>query len=303
MCESHLEPDPAQGHELGRGVVLDQGQVAATRPQVLANGQDVDLGLAQHAHGLNHLVPALAEAEHEPGLGGHWMTDLDRDPAAGGEDAHAPVPPGSPTDRALEARHRLDVVVQDFRLGLDHHPDIVRPAVQVGDEDLDARTGAGQADLTHGVGNDSGSTVWQVVAGDHGYDRMPEAHPQRRFGYSTGFVEIGLRWASGGDGAESAVPGADAAQDHERGGAHRPAPPLVRAAGLLADGVQRLVAHEPPEAGVRVTGAEPNLEPLRPATARSGVLRNGLAGAGKAAVEIRTAGIHHLRWSPRARHV
>ena len=115
--------------------------MAATRPQVLANGQDVDLGLAQHAHGLNHLVPALAEAEHEPGLGGHWMTDLDRDPAAGGEDAHAAVPPGSPTDRALEARHRLDVVVQDFRLGLDHHPDIVRPAVQVGDEDLDARTG------------------------------------------------------------------------------------------------------------------------------------------------------------------
>ena len=109
------------------------------------------------------------------------------------------------------------------------------------------------------------------------------------------------RSVSGGrpvcDGAEAAVPGADAAQDHERGRAQRPALPLVRAAGLFADGVQRLIAQEAAQSGIRVAGADPNLEPLRAPSAWSGVLRHGFTRAGQAAVEIRAAGIHDLRRS------
>ena len=53
--------------------------------------------------------------------------------------------------------------------------------------------------------------------------------------HATRFVEIGLCRPAGLDGAEAAVPGADAAEDHERGRAKGPALTLVRAASLLAD--------------------------------------------------------------------
>src|SRR5690606_37425317 len=50
--------------------------------------------------------------------------------------------------------------------------------------------------------------------------------------------------ASGGDRAEPAGAGAGVAEDHERGGAAAPAVPDVRAVGLLAHGMEFLLAHE-----------------------------------------------------------
>ena len=47
----------------------------------------------------------------------------------------------------LEARDRLDVVVEDVRLRLDDGADVVRATVEVADEHLDARAGVLEPDL------------------------------------------------------------------------------------------------------------------------------------------------------------
>ncbi|MDQ2674215.1 MAG: hypothetical protein M3Y40_06120, partial [Chloroflexota bacterium] len=114
VLEAHLEPDAPQRHELGRRVVLHQREVLPGRAQVLADGEDVDIGLAQEGHGVDDLVPGLAEPEHDPGLGDHGVeADLPGHRAPMGEDVDRPIPPGAAPHRPLEARDRLDVVIVD----------------------------------------------------------------------------------------------------------------------------------------------------------------------------------------------
>src|SRR5207245_2813682 len=52
---------------LGRDVLLDR-QVPAARPQVLSEGQDVDLVCTKIAHRGDHFLAGLAETEHDRGL-------------------------------------------------------------------------------------------------------------------------------------------------------------------------------------------------------------------------------------------
>ena len=84
---------------------------------------------------------------------------------------------------------------------------------------------------------------------------------------------------AGLDGAEAAGPGAGVAQDHDGGRALLPALADVRAAGLLADGVERLVAHEVLE--LRVVGAagQPGLDPVGMAARVRPVQPGGIHGA------------------------
>jgi hypothetical protein len=62
-------------------------------------------------------------------------------------------------------------------------------------------------------------------------------------GYARGLVEVELRRAAGLDRAEIARARADVAQDHQRGGAARPAFADVRATCALADGVELVLLH------------------------------------------------------------
>ena len=70
--------------------------------------------------------------------------------------------------------------------------------------------------------------------------------------------------------------------------------PDVRAARLLADGVQPLGADDALRAGVGAPGADADLEPLRPPAARAGILRDRVARGEESAVHLGAAGIHHL---------
>ena len=86
------------------------------RLQILPDGEEIDIGAAQVVHHLVDLLPALAEADHEAGLGEEGGVELlgALQEPQGGEVARPR------TDRGIEARHGLEVVVVDVGPGRDH---------------------------------------------------------------------------------------------------------------------------------------------------------------------------------------
>src|SRR6188508_433600 len=191
VLEAHLQADASQAHELGRRVVLHERQVLRTRAQVLADGEDVDAGGPEEAHRLEDLVPGLAEAEHDPGLRDHRVeTDLRGDRAALGEHGDGSVPAGAAANRPLKAGDRLDVVVEDVGLRLDHGADVDRAAIEVADEDLDAGSRVLEADLANGFGDHPGAAIGEVVARDHRDDDVLQVHELGRLGDASRLVEV-----------------------------------------------------------------------------------------------------------------
>ena len=85
------------------------------RLQVLADGQEVDVGGAHVVHHLQHRLAVLAQADHDAGLGEHRRVELlhPLQQAQGVEVARAGA------DLGVEAGHGLEVVVEDVGLRLD----------------------------------------------------------------------------------------------------------------------------------------------------------------------------------------
>ena len=177
-----------------------------------------------------------------------------------GQDLQRAVVAGPLADGLLEPLDGLDVVVEDVRRGL--HDRAQRRVEVVGDEDLDTGVRAQAAQLADGRREGAGAAVGQVVAADAGDDDVLEAHDGDGLGDAARLVGVVPVRAAGLDGAEAAGPGAGVAEDHDGRRALLPALADVRAAGLLADGVERLAAHEVLE--LRVVGAagQPGLDPL-----------------------------------------
>jgi hypothetical protein len=69
VFEAHLEAELLEAGELFGRVVAAHRQVVLRRPQVLADGQDVHVVLAQVEYGLLDLLLHLPQAHHEPALG------------------------------------------------------------------------------------------------------------------------------------------------------------------------------------------------------------------------------------------
>src|SRR6185369_5879673 len=90
-------------------------------------------------------------------------------------------------------------------------------AVEVGDEQLDAAAGEQGVDLAHRLGVEPGAAVGQVVAGDTGDRRVPQAHGDDRLGDPARFVGVELGRLAGVDLAEVTPPGALIAADEEGG--------------------------------------------------------------------------------------
>ena len=100
------------------------------------------------------------------------------------------------------------------------------------------------ADGADGVGEMLRAAVGEIVAVDRGDDDVREAELGGRFADVRGFARIERAGQSGLDVAEGAGARAGVAHDHEGGVLLLPALADVGAAGLLAHGVQAVVAHD-----------------------------------------------------------
>ena len=69
MREAHPQPDLAELGEFVRRVVADHREVTIRWPEVLPEGDNVDVAAAQVAQAGDHLIPLLAHAEDDPRLG------------------------------------------------------------------------------------------------------------------------------------------------------------------------------------------------------------------------------------------
>ncbi len=135
--------------------------------------------------------------------------------------------------------------------------------VEVGDQQFDAGVRVERLDLAHRLGVEPGAAVGQVVAGDAGDGRVAQTHRLHALGDPAGLVAVQLGGLAGVDLAEVAPTGALLAADEEGGLAVFPAFVDVGAAGLLADRVQTLPAHQGLELGVLGAHLQPGLDPRR----------------------------------------
>ena len=222
--------------------------------------------LAQVSHRLVDLLLRLAEPNHEPALRQPVRVEFLGVPEHLERTLELRLRP----DGRVEARDRLDVVVE--RVGRGIYDGHYRGAVplEVGGEDLDGAAGDLIPDLPDHGGEDRGAAVGELVAVDARDDGVLEAHLLRGVGDAVGLVEVELCRLAGQNGAEAAGTGTDVAEDHERRRLVVPALPDVRAAGLLADRVQVEPAHGLLDVPIDLAVGNLRLEPVRAAVQAGG---------------------------------
>ena len=136
-----------------------------------------------------------------------------------------------------------------------------------------------------------GAEVGQVVAVHRGHDAMAQSHLVHRVGHAQRLRAVDHLRHAGLHVAEAAPARAGVAQDHERGGAPLPALADVGAVRLLADGVQRLAAHQALD--VAVGRARPAPSPSAMAACASGTApRRHPWAAAAAGVRPRAGHVH-----------
>ena len=212
----------------------------AGRLQILPDGEEIDAGRAQVVHHLQHLVSLLAQAHHDAGLGEHRRVDLldALQQPERGEIARARP------HRQIERRHGFEIVVEHVGPRRDHLLDRAVLAEEIRRQHLDRGGGAARADGADGLREMLRAAVGEIVAIDRGDHDVGEAELLRRLRDMHGLVRIERARQSGLDVAEGAGARAGVAQDHEGGVLLLPALADVGAAGLLAHGVQAVLAHD-----------------------------------------------------------
>ncbi len=206
----------------------------------------------------------LAEPDHQSGL----RDDLPFTHLAG----HPQHPAGAGELRAaagnrIQPRHHLDVVVEHVGSLCDHLRERHLLTLEVGREDLDLAPRRLPAHLADDADERGRALVGKVVAVDGRYDRVAQAHPRDRARHARRLERVVPRRLAGLHVAEAAASRARVAEDHERGGSALPALAHVRAGGLLADGVQVLLADQLAQLAVALAPGRRDLEPRRLALA------------------------------------
>ena len=149
---------------VGRDVALD-GEVVGGRAEILSEGQDVDAGGSKVVHRLHDLVVALAQAEHEAGLGqdvGAVLLCVRQD----GERlvvARAGVAHGM-----RQPAYGLDVLGEHVQAGIENGLDVAEHAVEVGGQRFDRGLRVEALDRADAGGIVGGAAVIEVVAIDRG---------------------------------------------------------------------------------------------------------------------------------------
>lgn len=166
-------------------------------------------------------------------------------------------------DLAVEARDRFRVVVQYFRFGCQHDVHGGVRALKVRDEHFDAAAGDALADGADGQGKELGSTVLAIVAVDAGDDGELKSQGGAGFGDPARFVVIHGQRPAFLDGAETAAPRADVAENHKGCRSLIPAFADIGTGSTFADRVEVEVGHQLFEFAVVLADRRGGAEPLR----------------------------------------
>jgi hypothetical protein len=161
----------------------------------------------------------------------------------------------------LEPFDRLHVVTEDVRSGGHHRSEGRLVAVEVRDEDIDARPRRARPQAADRLGKDRRSPVGQVISGDRGDHDVLERELRDRRG-DTARLVVGPGGPAGLHRAEPASPGSDVAQDHDRRRPLAPAFADILAAGLPANGVELQPSKEIVQVPDRLSGREGNSQPF-----------------------------------------
>ena len=205
------------------------------RLQILADGEEIDIGGAQIVHHLKDLLARLAEADHHAGLGEHRR---DRAPSPSQQPQRGEVARAGP-DRRIEPRHGLEIVVEDVGPRRDHGLDRARLAQEVRASAPRSWCRARLRGCAGSPRRNARRRHREVVAVDRGDDDVRRARacrrPRRHCAGSCGSSAPGMPVATL-QKAQARVQ--IVAQDHHRRVLLLPALADVRAGRLLADRVQ-----------------------------------------------------------------
>ena len=138
----------------------------------------------------------------------------------------------------VEARYRLDVVIEDIRPRGGDGIDALAPAAEIARQHFDGRARHGGANRLDDIHEVRRSAVGHVVARDRRDHHMAQAQPRCGLGDSTWLVGIERRGVPCFDRTESAAARTGIAHDEKRRGPRREALAPVGALGGLADGVE-----------------------------------------------------------------
>ena len=259
VAEAEPAPERRELGELVGVIVARDRQVLRRGSEVLTEGENGHADLAEVAQRGQQLVALFAEPEDDARLG----RDRRRELAGAAEELKRPCVPAAVPRHLVEARDRLRVVVQDRGPCLEHRGERRGAPLEIGDQRLDAAARGVPMHGAEGLRPVPGAAVGEVVAVDRRDHHVLEAELADRAADALGLLAVLPRGPTVRDRAVAAVARAHVAQDHE--GRRRVLPALadVRAAGLLADGMEVPLAHAVLEAHVVRAAGRANLEPRR----------------------------------------
>ena len=265
--------------KLLRRVVAGDGQVFLARLQILAHRQDIHAPVALVAHHLLDLFQRFAQADHDAALDQHLRVK----PPGIAECGRRPLVAVLRLDGLEQARHRLDVVVEDLWPGL--HDDLERfqAALEIGDQHFHRAAGVQLTDAPDDHGEDRRAAVLAVIAVDRGDHGVLQIHRLDRLGHALRLQPIQRRGPAALDIAEAAGARAHIAEHQKGGRARAPAFAHIGAHRFFADGVQRLGAHQALQPLIRLARWRSHLDPIWAAQGRGvGLFRvNPVAGGGE----------------------
>ena len=261
MRQPERGPGRGQCVELRWGPPPRDRQVVRSRTEVLADRRDRHARGRQVRERRDHLVFRLPQPDHEPRL--HDEPRI----CSAREHREAPRIARRGSHRPLQARNRLDVVVQDVGPCVEDEPErgVISPAVR--DQDLHGRARAAAPNGFDGRCDGTCTAVGEVVTRHTGDHRMGEPHPLDGLRDSFRLCGVERQRVPRVDQAEPARAGAASTVHHEGCRPVGPALEDVRTARLLADGDEPGIVDRPPERQVAVPHPCRHAEPVRLARA------------------------------------
>src|SRR6266545_568411 len=231
----------------------------SARAAPLPHGRSPSRGRAQIAHGVEDLAALLAQAQDDPGLG----DERRRGTAGPPEELERALVAAAVSRDLVEPRHRLDIVVEDIRPGLDHGRQRGAIALEIGDQQLHPAADGVPADGPHGGGEVRGAAVGEVVA-VHGCDHyVLEPELSHRAADTLRLLTILPHRLAVGHRTVPAVARAHVAQDHEGRGQVLPALADIGTMRFLAYRMEVPLPHQALEPQVLRAARRADLQPRR----------------------------------------